>query len=254
MRRCIPILLVVGLSACTHHPAGSPVEVAMAATPTAHRVAPDPRIGALFVGGGDVHFCSASVLDSETGDLILTAAHCVAGGEELGFVPGLSGDGDGERWQVDEIYLDPRWAQNQDPVADYAIARVSRDDGARVESVVGGGLRLGTQPQPGSEITVMGYAAGVGGDPASCRVVAAPRRQDFPAMHCDGIVDGFSGAPWISGSTVTGVIGGLDGGGCADEVSYTPPFDEAIAALLTRAESGGPGDDAPTVFDDGCRG
>ena len=39
-------------------------------------------------------------------------------------------------------------------------------------------------------------------------------------------------APWISGSTVTGVIGGLHGGGCAENLSYSSPFDEHIAELF----------------------
>ena len=98
--------------------------------------------------------------------------------------------------------------------------------------------------------------------PATPRASAAA---DSPARHRQCLNDkafrrfaatawsaGFSGAPWITGSTVSGVIGGLDGGGCDDEVSYSPPFDDAVTALLARAEAGGPGDGAPTAFDDGC--
>ena len=49
-----------------------------------------------------------------------------------------------------------------------------------------------------------------------------------------------------------GVIGGRDGGGCQDNISYSPPFDAATAALLARAEAGGPGDTAPEAFDSEC--
>jgi len=66
------------------------------------------------------------------------------------------------------------------------------------------------------------------------------------------VVGGFSGAPWISGSTVSGLIGGLDGGGCAEEVSYSPPFDGALVALVARAQAGDVPDEAPAFFDDGC--
>jgi hypothetical protein len=72
-------------------------------------------------------------------------------------------------------------------------------------------------------------------------------------LDCAELVDGLSGAPWIDGSTVAGLIGGLNGGGCADKsTSYSPPFDDAIKELLARAEAGGAADAAPTMFDDDC--
>jgi hypothetical protein len=193
------------------------------------------------------------VLDSSTGDLMLTAAHCLAGGVDAMFVPGFNDDSDGhDGWHVDTIYLDPRWVRGQDPKADYAIARVTRDDGVGVQAAAGGGLRLGVTPAPGSDVTVTGYGAGTGGGPTSCHVLTIGSQQGFPEVHCDGVVGGFSGGPWVTGSTVSGIVGGLDGGGCEDAVSYSPPFDGGVAALLSRAEAGGPGDDAPSAFDDGC--
>jgi hypothetical protein len=44
----------------------------------------------------------------------------------------------------------------------------------------------------------------------------------------------------------------LEGGGCEEDVSYSPPFDDAVKQLLRRAEAGGPGDAVPTVFADDC--
>jgi hypothetical protein len=83
-------LLVAFASACTHHP---PVEqaatVAPKTPPTAQPVPPDPRVGAVFLGGGTLHTCTAGVLHSAAGDLILTAAHCVAEGVDATFVAGL---------------------------------------------------------------------------------------------------------------------------------------------------------------------
>jgi hypothetical protein len=48
------------------------------------------------------------------------------------------------------------------------------------------------------------------------------------------------------------LIGGLHGGGCAENLSYLPPVDEHITDLLARAEAGGPGDAPPAAFNDEC--
>jgi hypothetical protein len=243
-----PAQLSAGVAAKTQPPPEAK------APPTAQPMPPDPRVGAVFLGGGDLHICTGGVLDSAAGDLILTAAHCVAEGVDATFVAGLRDTAAPEDfWHIDAVYLDPRWVQNQDPMADFAIARVSRAGGGSVQESAGGGLKLGQAPKPGTVVTVSGYAMGVGGGPIGCRTATAPPAKGFPALDCAALIDGLSGAPWIDGSTVAGVIGGLNGGGCADEsVSYSPPFDDAVKRLLARAEAGGPGDAAPTVFDDEC--
>jgi len=212
-------------------------------------------VGAVFLGAGSIHTCSGAVLDSTSGDLILTAAHCLADGIDTTFVPGFR-DGAAEAWRITATYLDPAWLAEQGPQADFAIARVSRDglaDGsATVQGAAGGGLKLGSAPAPGSPLTVTGYPMGEGGGPLACRGVTAMSPQGFPSLDCAGLADGFSGAPWVAGSTVAGLVGGLDGGGCDDAVSYSPRFDERIARLLARAEAGGAGDAAPAAFESDC--
>ena len=258
------VTLSIPAAACAKQPsvdppatvaAKAPPAVAAAKSPpTAAPVPPDPRVGAVFLGGGDLHTCSASVLDSVAGDLILTAAHCMVEGVDTTFVAGLKdAAAPQDFWHVDAVYLDPRWVQNQDPMADFAIARVGRGAGGSVEAQAGRGLKLGTTPKPGTVVSVSGYAMGVGGGPIGCRTGTAPDENGFPAVDCAQLVDGLSGAPWIEGSTVSGLIGGLNGGGCAGEsISYSPPFGDAVIQLLARAEAGGPADPAPTAFDDDC--
>ena len=251
----LSVALTISAPACARRPAvEQAATVAAKVPPTAAPVPPDPRVGALFLGAGSLHTCTGGVLDSSTGDLILTAAHCVADGDDATFVAGLKDVAAPEDvWHIDAVYLDPRWVKNQDPLADFAIARVSRGTGGSVEGQSGGGLKLGYAPRPGTVITVTGYGMGVGGGPIGCRTATAAPTKGFPAFDCAELVDGLSGAPWIEGSTVKGVIGGLNGGGCADEsISYSPPFDDAVKRLLARAEAGGPADVAPTVFDDDC--
>ena len=229
------------------------IETPAATKLTAAPVPPDAKVGALFLGAGDLHTCTAGVLDSTSGDLILTAAHCVAGGIHTTFVAGFRDAAEpASIWRVGATYLDPRWVKNQDPLADYAILRVSRDGGGTVEEEAGGGLAIGTAPKPGTVVNVTGYGLGVGGGPIGCKTATELAPGGFPSLPCGGLVDGTSGSPWTTGPTITGLVGGLDGGGCDENVSYSPPFDDGVVALLTRAEAGGPADEAPAVFDDDC--
>ncbi len=216
-------------------------------------VAVDPLVGAIFLGGQSLHTCTGSVLNSSSGDLILTAAHCLAQGVDTSFVPAFANSAAPQDfWHVDAVYLDPRWVATQDPLADFAVARVSRQDGGSVEAAVGGGLTIAPSPGVGSDVVVTGYALGVGGVPVGCRAVMAALERGYPSIRCAGLVDGTSGSPWLSGATVVGVTGGLEGGGCDDNVSYAPPFDRGVTDLLARAEAGEPADVAPTALASDC--
>ena len=51
-------------------------------------VDPDPRVGAVFLSGSDLHACTGSVLHSAAGNLVLTAAHCLSTGGPARSFPG----------------------------------------------------------------------------------------------------------------------------------------------------------------------
>lgn len=56
--------------------------------------------------------------------------------------------------------------QHQDPLVDFAIARVSRDTGESVEAQAGAGPKLGVAPKPGALVAMSGYtldSSGPGG-------------------------------------------------------------------------------------------
>jgi hypothetical protein len=234
-------------------PSAAMIRGASAATVTADPVPPDPRIGAVFVGGNAMHSCTGSVLHTATGDLVLTAAHCMADGSNNWFVPAFSESAEPQDfWHIDQIYLDPRWIATQNPLADFAIIRVSDAGRGSLESVVGGGFTLGSTPDVGTDVAVTGYATGIGGGPIGCVGRLTTRESGYPSLRCGGLVDGTSGAPWLAGTTVVGVTGGLQGGGCQENVSYAPPFDVAILQLVARAEAGGSGDKVPPSYVDGC--
>jgi hypothetical protein len=255
----ITVSVVMVVTGCGHQARSAPVagKSEPAVVDTTNRVIaatvdPDPRVGAIFFGGNDVHACTGSVLHSAAGDLVLTAAHCLANGQAT-FVPGFARQAaPGDVWTLDTVYLDPRWLANRDPQADYAIARASRADDVSIEALAGSALSLGSAPAKGSRVNVVAYPAGVGGMPLGCQVSTGISDEGYPELPCAGLADGTSGAPWISGSTVTAVIGGLHGGGCTDNVSFSSPFDQHITELLARAEAAGPGDVPPAGLNDGC--
>jgi Trypsin len=257
VRPVLAILLLTALwplgCAQSGQPAHSPPPPPPPTSAAAGPVDPDPLVGAVFLGASDLHTCTGSVMHSRGGNLILTAAHCLASTYPTTFVPGFNGQGGpAGTWNVDAIYLDSRWLANQDPLADFAIARVSRQQGGSIESLVGTGLTLGSAPPTGTAVTVTAYPLAVGGAPIGCRVGTGMASAGFPSLQCSGFVAGTSGAPWRTNSTVVGLIGGLDGGGCEENLSYSPPFDGRIVELLHRAEDAGPADTAPEVFDDEC--
>jgi V8-like Glu-specific endopeptidase len=256
MRILAMVLGLVLLLAASGPPAGSvratSMRVQLAAIPVAVPVNPDPRVGPIFVEGDTLHICTGSVVHSSTGNLILTAAHCLAAGFTETFVPGFANAAAPSNvWTIDAVYLDPLWVTSQDPRVDYAFARVSRPGGGSIEAQVGSALLLGRAPAPGTQVSLIGYAAGIGGTPIGCQN-STGITSGYPSFSCTGLVVGTSGAPWIRGSTVTGVTGGLQQGGCTPSVSYSAPFTKRTAALLARAEAGGQSQVPPFAFLGGC--
>lgn len=238
-------LLAVLIAACS--PSGSA---------TAFPVGSVPTTGPLYFGSSGFHGCTASVVSSPAENLLITAAHCVSGpGTGMSFVPGsVNGSEPYGRWTVLAAYVDPRWLHDQDPLRDVAILKVAPEDifGTSVQlQQVTGGNRLIATPAVIGQLQVPAYEAGVGGQPFDCFAMAY-RTGPYTAFDCDGYVAGTSGAPFIQGSTVLGVIGGLHQGGCFSNTSYSAAFDATTIALLDRAISGAAGDNLPAPGSDGC--
>lgn len=220
-----------------------------------------PTVGPIFHGPvTGTHSCTASVIDSSTGDLILTAAHCVSGpGTDIRFAPGYR---DGHTpygvWRVTEAYADPAWITAQDPHDDYAVLRVVPDGGGAHGSIqqATGGFPVAAAPRRETPITVIGYNAGVGGTASSCRT-RLYWDDGFPTFSCAGFVGGSSGSPWLMkgplGSTeVVGVIGGLYQGGCLSFISRAPDFRQDVLDLVSRAAAHRHPDTLPQPEDAGC--
>lgn len=218
-----------------------------------------PTVAALFAAGLDQdHSCTASVVSSTTRDLLVTAAHCISGdGSKIRIAPGYDlGNTPYGVWSVTSVFVDPAWQSTEAAADDVAILRVSPavvNGASRTLQDVTGGNTLAATASPPTAVTVQGFNAGRDDPAISCTTAIRLTRGGNPTFGCDGYMGGTSGSPWLvtgaNGKTqVTGVIGGLNQGGCRDRTSFSPVFDGDVKRLLVRAErSGNDGDVLPTA-------
>ncbi|MFD4246304.1 trypsin-like serine peptidase [Streptomyces sp. NPDC058525] len=211
--------------------------------PLEARPAPaEPAIGALFSPGTDGdpdHHCSAGVVHSPQGDLIVTAAHCVYSfgfRTNLAFAPGYrDGVAPYGVWVPTRIDVDPRWTADEDPDHDVAFIRLRRPGypGQRLEDMTGA-LRVSFRPELPVPARLVGYPNG-SEQPLDCRSTARAAGPAQLRFDCADVPNGTSGGPVLTdGHTLIGVVGGRDGGG-DDMTSYSSYFGDAVRALYDRA-------------------
>src|SRR5262249_34820903 len=122
-----------------------------------------PAVGALFTtsaGRLGQHFCTASVVDSPAGDLVITAAHCLGGTSgTVAFVPGYDrGSSPYGMWTVSKVYVAQAWSSSSSQDDDFAFLRVSKPGSSVPIEDVTGSERLGTETPPSREqVQVIGY-------------------------------------------------------------------------------------------------
>lgn len=209
-----------------------------------------PAVGALFytsASGLGSHFCTASVVDSPSGDLVITAAHCVSGTGpgQLAFVPGYH---DGQRpygvWQVTRVFVDQAWAAGESPDDDVAFLVVRRSGSRSPIQALTGGEQLGTGWGATQPVRVIAYP-GSQQRPLTCRAHTRPFGAHQMEFDCAGYTDGTSGGPFLARyrasageGTVIGVIGGFEQGGDTAAVSYSARFGPSVRALYLQAVAG----------------
>lgn len=209
-----------------------------------------PAVGALFTWSGGrlgSHFCTASVIDSPNGDLVITAAHCVSGTvAEVAFVPGYNaGAAPYGVWNVTRVYVDASWSASSNPDDDVAFLRVGQPGSAVPIEDVTGAERLRTGAPARQLVEVIGYPDSA--DQAiTCRNWTREPMADQLEFDCGGYTDGTSGGPFLAGvdprtgrGTVIGVIGGYEQGGLTPQVSYSAMFGANVMALYEMAVAGG---------------
>jgi V8-like Glu-specific endopeptidase len=205
-------------------------------------------VGALFTSSNGKlgsHFCTASVVSSPAGNLLITAAHCLQGRSlsPTGGVVFAPGYHDGQfphgTWVVTTEYVNAAWSENQNPDDDVAFL-VAGGKGSPIQSQTGAEtLKV---DQPAQAVQVIGYPDQTD-EPVTCTAPAA-NFEDGRQMifDCDNYTNGTSGGPFLTAvsartgeGSVIGVIGGYQQGGDTPDVSYSPRFFSAILALYKTA-------------------
>ncbi len=206
-------------------------------------------VGALFfTTGTHAHFCTASVVDSATFDLVLTAAHCVYGtsyASNIAYVPqwhkGVSPYGS---WPVKTITVATGWKQSQNPGLDFAFLAVTPPPGtSRPIQLVTGGLRLGINAGYAHRIYVVGYND-TDDQPIGCLTRSFEFEPGQLEFYCNSFWDGTSGGPWIvhfhpvtGRGTVIGDIGGYEQGGDYPWASYSDYYSQSTLRLFRIAQA-----------------
>lgn len=210
--------------------------------------ATNSTVGALFTltSAGQLgnHFCTASVVDSPAGDLIVTAAHCMNGrtADEVAFVPGYSGGMEPFGvWTVSRIIEDESWISSADPDDDFAFLVVHQTGASGGIQELTGGEAIGINVPAGEKVRVAGYPDDQDGM-ISCQNTALQFSSTQYQFDCGGFTDGTSGSPLLAasgtpggGDTVIGVIGGYQQGGDTAAVSYAAEFSTSLSDLYQTA-------------------
>ncbi len=209
-------------------------------------------VGAMFTTSGGrlmAHFCTASVVDSPAGDLLVTAAHCVRGYSgtrpaDLVFVPSFdNGTAPYGVWTITRIFVDSAWASDADPGHDVAFLVVSQRGSSTSIQDITGGERLGIGEPSTGVVRVIGYPD-IRDQPISCQNRTSAFSSDQMQFDCANYTVGTSGSPFlidVSAATgegvVIGVLGGYQLGGDSPDVSYAATFGQNVQALYQRAVS-----------------
>lgn len=154
------------------------------------------------------YVCSASVINSDADNAVLTAGHCVHGNgswnKDFVFVPAYF---DGKRpygsWTWERVQAPVGWTQNKDYSYDKAILRVRPLDGVEIEKKLGANGWITNTDQAQSDVRITGYPAESpysGELPYSCYGSTYQYNATDAYMNCD-FTGGASGGAWFDRMT-----------------------------------------------------
>jgi hypothetical protein len=198
-------------------------------------------------------FCTATVVPSPRGNLIVTAAHCLARTlrSSVMFAPGYRDHRAplGE-WRVTGQAFAPGWFPHKNVNLDFAFLTVRGDVQARA-----GAERIGYSSPVPELVRVEAYSL-------TGRLTVCSRRPGVVVeagnpeltFACPGYASASSGGPFLAGinqdsgrGTIVGLIGGYQQGGTSPSLSYSSPFGQIIHRLY-RSVISQPGESGARYF------
>jgi V8-like Glu-specific endopeptidase len=217
-------------------------------TPSPRTNAHAPRVGALFDSDSSGnHYCTASVVDSPAGNVLITAAHCINSGSgganrsNVEFIPDYANGNSPEGvWTPERFVMDPRWVKGADPDLDVAFIVLKPLHGKNIQDVLGANTIMFNAGFK-HLVRVAGYPSSADA-PISCLSWTSQQSQYQLKFNCQDFTGGTSGSPWITRfdpvtrtGAIVGVIGGYQEGGDTPAVSYSAYLDSDIRKLYQEA-------------------
>jgi Trypsin len=179
-------------------------------------------------------FCTASVVPSSKGDLLVTAAHCLGRipADDIVFAPDFhDGASPFGQWKVTGQAFLTGWFPGGNVNDDVAFLTVA----GNVQAVAGAESLGYSSPVPAS-VRMEGYSLTGGTNVCTARpstIEVQGQRQ--LKVACPGFDNGSSGGPMLTNvspvsgmGVIVGVIGGYQQGGESPDVSYSSPFGSAV--------------------------
>lgn len=190
---------------------------------------------------GSTFGCSGTVINSSSGDIVITAAHCLyddsTGGYivDAQFTPGYhEGDAPFGTWTMDEVWVPEGYQQGFDASLDVGFLRLAPNDGEHIEDAVGGqGVSFTAQT---NGAVVVGYPAAP--EPYDGEIQRACSDDELDYLD-DGDASGVYGFDCVigGGSSGSGVISNLDpdtGAGTIVSVISSGPDDYTYCPVLSE--------------------
>lgn len=224
-----------------------------------------PSVGVLYDDKLRQHYCTASVVDSKQGNIIITASHCLStAGTEINFAPGYrNGATPYGTYSVTATYVHPNWNKNYNISVDFAFLTLDKGEyNGRMVNVqeVTGGNKLKINAGYEEEVNIVSYAFKEQ-RPRQCSSTTYKAQEGQLGIECGPLQSGTSGAAWIANynpttklGDVIGDVGGLHTGGCDDYETFSSKFSQATLDTYNRAVAGGDGDTVRGGAPENCKG
>ncbi|WP_181767680.1 trypsin-like serine peptidase [Streptomyces albidus (ex Kaewkla and Franco 2022)] len=211
------------------------------------------------LSGNQVESCSAAIVDSPSGSVVATAAHCIASPERprkpqaVYFQPGYEGGG-GPRavltkgWKAKSWKVAPGWNVKKELESilpnDWAFLRMEKRGGRTIQDVYGANT-LRTEPVASGATVTLGYPVTSPYDGESLNYCAGEahryRRGEIAAANVGALAlqpckltQGVSGGPWLRGidsARGAGTLVAVTSVGSDDEL-LGRPFPKSAKAVL----------------------